>query len=336
MNRPATRIVLTVLLVVTAAALATAEATSIENVARELGAVFQWDPYRRIGFLWRGSEVVSVKPNVGVAVLNMKEIVSIEEIRHSHGRLLVPDSTVETLSNMLSVPEEPARKISAVFIDPGHGGKDPGAIGLAGTTRLAEKDVVLQVGRRLHALLSRTYPDREVIMSRSDDTYVTLEGRTEMANAVALEENESILFVSIHANASFNRKARGYEVWYLPPEYRRTLLDVETVGRENRDILPILNTIKEEEITVESVLLARSILKGLDRSVGRETENRGLKEESWFVVRNARMPSVLVEVGFVTHSAEVALLQDDDYLQRVARGIYNGIVAFIREYELRE
>lgn len=309
------------------------ESRDIQDLVSEIGATFEWDPYRRIGYLWHGSDVVAVRPSYGFAVLNMTDVVPIDEISYTGGRLLVPEETIRKLRSMLRVSEDPPRSVAAVFIDPGHGGKDPGAIGSDGEIRVKEKDVVLEVGRVLYELLRRTYPSKQILLSRSDDTYVTLEGRTEMANAVDLEDNESILFVSVHANASFNRKARGYEVWYLPPEYRRTLLDVDTVGVENRDILPILNTIKEEEITVESVLLARRVLAGLDASVGGDTENRGLKEESWFVVRNARMPSVLIEVGFLTHEEEVKLLRDDAYLQRLARGIYNGVVTFIREYE---
>lgn len=308
---------------------------SIEDVVADLGATFEWDPFRRVGFIWRGSNVVSIRPGYDYAVYNMTEVVPLAETRYAAGSISVTPETAGKLRAMLAGPEGSGRRVKAIFIDPGHGGKDPGAIGSKGEVRVQEKDVVLAVGTALNELLTRTYPGKEILLSRNDDTYVTLEGRTAMANAVDLEDTESILFISIHANASFNRRARGYEVWYLPPDYRRTILDVGTVGSENRDILPILNTLKEEEITIDSVLLARSILGGLDASVGTRTENRGLKEESWFVVRNARMPSVLVEVGFLTHEEELELLRDDDYLQRLARGIYNGVVNFIRDFERR-
>lgn len=308
---------------------------SIEEVVENLGATFEWDPFRRVGFIWRGTNVVSIRPGFDFAVYNMTEVIPLAVSRSAAGSIAVPPETAEKLRAMLSGPEGFGRQVKAIFIDPGHGGKDPGAIGAKGDLRVQEKDVVLAVGTSLYELLVRTYPGKEIILSRDDDTYVTLERRTEMANAVDLEDNESILFISIHANASFNRRARGYEVWYLPPEYRRTILDASTVGSENRDILPILNTLKEEEITIDSVLLAQSILGGLDASVGSQTENRGLKEESWFVVRNARMPSVLVEVGFLTHEDEIELLRDDTYLQRLARGIYNGVVNFIRDFEQR-
>lgn len=314
---------------------ASADSVPIEQLVEEIDATLEWDPFRRLGSIWRGNDVVSLRPDHPFVVYNMTEVVPLDALTYSKGRLSVPQSSYEKIRSMLTAGEESFRRVKAIFVDPGHGGRDPGAIGASGDVRVQEKDVVLEVGRQLHALLQRTYPQKEVLLSRDDDTYVTLEGRTEMANAIDPGEDESVLFISIHANASFNRRARGYEVWYLPPEFRRTILDVNNVGTENRDILPILNTLKEEEITIDSVLLARSILGGLDASVGSFTNNRGLKEESWFVVRNARMPSVLVEVGFLTHEDELILLQDDAYLQRLARGIYNGVVNFIRDFERR-
>ena len=89
----------------------------------------------------------------------------------------------------------------------------------------------------------------------------------------------------------------------------------------------------EEEFTTESILIAKFILDGMEEQIGDKSENRGLKAESWFVVRNARMPSVLIELGFVTNDTEVRLLSDKGYLQKCAAGIYNGLVNFISYFE---
>jgi N-acetylmuramoyl-L-alanine amidase len=89
----------------------------------------------------------------------------------------------------------------------------------------------------------------------------------------------------------------------------------------------------EEEISVESVVLAREILRGIDAKVGTVSPNRGLKEEAWAVVRNSRMPAVLVETGYVTNSGEAAHLADPAYLQDLAEGLYNGIMAFVARFE---
>lgn len=151
-----------------------------------------------------------------------------------------------------------------------------------------------------------------------------------MANSVKLGAHEAILYLSIHANSAFNKSSDGFEVWYLTPDYRRTVIDKTD---ESKEILPILNSMMEEEFTTESILIAKSIGDGLDLQIGKQSPNRGIKEEEWFVVRNARMPSVLVELGFVSNPTEAKLLADSDYLQKCAAGIYNGLSGFILQFE---
>jgi N-acetylmuramoyl-L-alanine amidase len=155
----------------------------------------------------------------------------------------------------------------------------------------------------------------------------------EMANSMKLAPHEAIIYISVHANASLNSKAKGFEVWYLPSDYRRTLIDQESIGTESEDVIPILNTMLEEEYTTESILLAQRILKGMDEKLGEYTENRGLKEEIWFVVRKAKMPSVLIELGFVTNREEALLLSRKEYLRKLSHAIYNGTSGFIDDFE---
>ena len=89
----------------------------------------------------------------------------------------------------------------------------------------------------------------------------------------------------------------------------------------------------EEEYTTESILMAKFIEDGLNAQVGSLSPQRGIKEEEWFVVRNAKMPSVLVETGFLSNAEEAALLSDDNYLKKLSLGIYNGLGAFITHFE---
>jgi N-acetylmuramoyl-L-alanine amidase len=152
-----------------------------------------------------------------------------------------------------------------------------------------------------------------------------------MANSVKLGEHEAIIYISIHANSAFNPTSSGFEVWYLTPDYRRTVID--KTDKDSAEILPILNSMMEEEFTTESVLIAKTLMDNLAGQIGKQSQNRGIKEESWFVVRNARMPSVLVELGFVSNPDEVRLLANDDYLQKCATGIYNGLSTFISHFE---
>jgi N-acetylmuramoyl-L-alanine amidase len=154
----------------------------------------------------------------------------------------------------------------------------------------------------------------------------------EVANSVPLKDNEAILFISIHANASFNKKARGYEVWYLSPEYRRTVIDEDRYS-DSTEVLPILNAMMEEEFTTESIMIARSIMARLERAIGPYAPSRGIKAEEWFVVRNARMPSVLVELGFVTNPEDALLLADPSHLRKLSDALYSGTVDFVTAFE---
>ena len=226
-------------------------------------------------------------------------------------------------------------RVGAILIDPGHGGKDPGTIGSyvedGKTIPVYEKNIALTVSRSLYDMLQETYPDKKILLTRSDDTYPSLEERVEMANKVRLKKNEAILYISIHANASpFNTKPYGFEVWYLPPDYRRDLIDKNTASKE---IVHILNSMLEEEFSTESILIAKNISDGLEAQIGKESKNRGLKEKEWFVVRNTKMPSVLIELGFVTNPEEAKRLNTPSYLQKCAQGIYNGLTAFITRFE---
>ena len=226
-------------------------------------------------------------------------------------------------------------RVGAVLIDPGHGGKDPGTIGSyvenGKTIPVYEKNIALTVSLTLYNMLRKTYPDKKILLTRSGDTYPSLEERVEMANKVPLKKNEAILYISIHANASpFNKKPYGFEVWYLPTDYRRNVIDKNAASKE---IIHILNSMLEEEFSTESILIAKNISDGLEDQIGKESKNRGLKEKEWFVVRNAKMPSVLIELGFVSNPEEAKRLNTPSYLQKCAQGIYNGLTAFITRFE---
>ncbi|GAB4222022.1 MAG: N-acetylmuramoyl-L-alanine amidase [Spirochaetales bacterium] len=293
----------------------------------------QWNPYLKIGVFRMGYSVVSFRVDDPWVVVNYAKKVRIDPIVEKDGSLQLTRKAEDVILTSLVGTREGGPRVAAIFIDPGHGGKDPGTIGrhtIGGETlELKEKDIVLKTSLLLADLLKKKFPDKQVILSRSDDRYLSLEERTEMANSIAVNPEDAVIYVSIHVNASLNPYARGFEVWYLPPQYRRNLIDGDRVETENQEIVPILNSMLEEEYTIESILLAKHILDSLQESVGSVSENRGLKEETWFVVRKAKMPSVLVEVGFITNEEEAKLLNQTPYLQKIAQAIYNGIVRFI-------
>ncbi len=325
-----------------------AESNSVDNmvslttIISETSADLSWSSYRSMGELSLNGKSILFKPGIPFLLLNYTEKSENFKIeRGTNGDVFFSKDAASLISSFftLSASEKSSLRIKAIIIDPGHGGRDSGAIGQylsdGEKVKLMEKDIVLSVGLEVASLLRSSYHDKSIILTRSTDDFITLEQRTVIANGIDLEENESIIFVSIHANASLNSKANGFEVWYLPPDYRRELLDDSVIESEPEDVIPILNTMLEEEITVESILLAQSIQKGLKGIVGDKIADRGLKEESWFVVRNTKMPAVLVELGFITNQEEAEILDDPAYLKKISEGIYNGVSGFINHFEVQ-
>jgi N-acetylmuramoyl-L-alanine amidase len=321
---------------------------SVEETLSRLGAAgspagLRWDPFFSNGVFTLANHYAAFETAApggeALVLLDSRDILSLPAPYLEDGVLRFPASFVQALEQALRrrVEDDQSRmRIAAIIIDPGHGGKDPGALGEhqidGGTLKLVEKEITLRSARILYALLTAAYPDKRVLLTREGDTYPSLEDRVALANSVPLAENEAVVYISLHANASFNRNARGFEVWYLSPEYRRDLIDRDTFSG-NREIIPIWNDMLQDEFTTESVMIAQAINHRIAEAMGRSIPSRGIKAEEWFVVRNARMPSVLVELGFVTNAADAQILSSDASLRNLTEAIYNGIADYIGTFE---
>lgn len=313
-----------------------ADASSAQALGQALGANLSWDPLTGSGFFEKEGRYASFVEGQPLLVLDFRDILSVSAPYRENGKIMCSPEFSAAVGNHL-LPKKAAGDakyhVSAILIDPGHGGKDPGAIADLGGSRLYEKDITLEVSKTVSALLAERYPSRRVLVTREGDSYPSLEERVGVANSTALAPNEAVIYVSIHANASFNKNAKGFEVWYLNPEYRRTVVDATTVKEKGQDIAPIINAMLEEEFTTESIILARKVYDRLGRHIGGDTLGRGIRAEEWFVVRNAKMPSILIEIGFMTNPDEGPMLSDSGYLRRIGNAIYNGIVDFIEHFE---
>ncbi len=304
--------------------------------AKKNGMTLFWDPLSLNGILEKNGHQISFRAGDNFVLQDYSGIVSTEAPFVKNGVLYSSKKFISLAENFfLTSNDTNPYKIGAILIDPGHGGKDPGAMAthtIAGKkVTVREKDVNLSVGLKLYDYLKKSYPDKKILMTRNTDVFLSLAQRTEIANSVKLAPNEAILYVSVHVNASLDKKASGYEVWYLTPGYRRQVLKEDVSG--DKTVNSILNGMLEEEYTTESILIAKFITDGIQTQVGSLSESRGIKAEEWFVVRNANMPSVLIETGFLTNPAEAALLSDDKYLQKLSFGIYNGLQAFVTHFE---
>jgi len=217
-------------------------------------------------------------------------------------------------------------KLERVVIDPGHGGHDAGTHGPSGLT---EKDLVLDISQRLAALLQDRLGS-EVILTRNDDTYVSLEGRTKIAN-----DAKADLFLSIHANSSPVKSVTGVETYYLNFTTSRSALDL--AARENA---PSESSIFDLKDTLEKIALkdkideSREFASRLQTSLytltkaSASTKNRGIKKAPFVVLIGAQMPSVLAEIGFLTNARDEELMHKTEHRQKIAEALYKGIAAY--------
>lgn len=309
---------------------------NIVDASAKSGMTFYWDSLALSGILEKNGHQIAFKAGDNFILQDYKKIVLVEPPVSRDGNIYVSQDFMNKAEELFKTEtSENGFKIGAILIDPGHGGKDPGAFDTVKVNgkkiTLKEKDINLAVGKLLYQRLKAAYPEKKIQMTRSTDVFLSLAQRTEIANAIKLEKNEAILYVSIHVNASLDKKASGYEVWYLSPGYRRNVIDKNSV--DDKELYTVMNSMMEEEYTTESILIAKFIMDGLQAQVGSQTSSRGIKAEEWFVVRNSNMPAVLVELGFVTNQKEAELLAADSYKQKLSLGIFNGLAAFVTHFE---
>lgn len=227
--------------------------------------------------------------------------------------------------------------IDTIIIDAGHGGKDPGAVGIGG---IKEKDITLDVAKKLGALLEQNL-DVTVIYTRTTDTFVPLYKRAEIAN-----KSNGKLFISIHANSAKDaHRASGFETYLLRPGKWDDAIEV--VQRENAviqfeadkhhykdftDEQKILASMAQNEFIKESEFLASQIQLQLDKVLN--IKNRGVKQAGFYVLGQASdMPNVLIELGFISNKKDVKLLKKARSRQKMAEAIFRAVSTFKDKYE---
>lgn len=219
-----------------------------------------------------------------------------------------------------------------IVLDAGHGGRDPGAKSPRG---IREKDINLAVTLDLADRLRRE-TSLEVVLTRSDDTFVPLSDRTAMANG-----NAADMFVSIHANGAYRRSATGFEVYFLSlrsSDDRAARLAAMENGPEHAlpapeddegtgdDLNSILRDMIRTENLASSERLAVAMQARLDLAMN--LENRGVKQAPFFVLAGAQMPAVLIEVGFVTNQREAEMLTEPATRARIVDSLVDAILYY--------
>lgn len=236
-----------------------------------------------------------------------------------------------------SAPEDPGPRV--VIIDPGHGGRDPGNIGAGG---VREKDLTLQVSRRLAELL-RERGGYEVHLTRSADTLIALDDRPHMANRWKANR-PAALFISIHANSVSSPRAAGFETFFLSEartEDERRVAEMENSAIEYEDEVKevaalddlgwIFNTLRNDFYIRASNDLAETIQKHF--ASFHPGPNRGVKQAGFRVLVGAFMPAVLVELAFLSNPTEAKLLSDAAFQRKIVQGLAAAIDDFFTSHE---
>ena len=238
---------------------------------------------------------------------------------------VIPPSTVPHLI------EQPG--IRTIVIDPGHGGKEVGAIGPNG---LMEKDATLTVARKLASALTNRLGAR-VILTRDDDSVVSLDQRTAIAN-----QYKADLFLSVHMNAAVVKGAHGSETYFLSleasDELARKAAEVENAAAKSAapagtDLKFILWDLAQQEYINESSQLASDIQEEMNKATG--VQNRGVKQAPFKVLVGATMPAALVEVAFITNPEEESKLKNDDFQNTIVDALTRAVQRYKTEYETR-
>ena len=226
----------------------------------------------------------------------------------------------------LSLAQQLGLGVRKIVVDPGHGGKDPGAMAFG----LKEKDIVLAVSKKLAKELKTAYR-YEVVLTRTKDVYLPLEERTAVANT-----QKSDLFLSIHVNASADKASNGIETYFLnlatdANAMRVAALENATSTHSIGEMQDILASLMKNSKIDESSRLARfvqtNLISGLNKTY--KLRDLGVKQAPFYVLIGAEMPAILAEISFITNPEEAKLLQTDEYLDKIAKQIAAGVVAYI-------
>lgn len=304
----------------------------------------QYEPLLRTVYLSDNSKSVNLRVGDSLILVNDSIMYLNSPVDVYQGTIVVPRQFKEEVFDRLFKKTAAAHrrpgagkiKLTRVVIDAGHGGHDPGAIGRSG---LREKDVNLDIAKRLSSLLKEE--GVQTVLTRSTDKFVPLSGRVSIANRSGAD-----LFISVHSNAARSRSLSGFEVYYVAPsvsDAKRAALTARSAALNLKDAAfastsQDLRTIVWDMIyansRAESIALSHSLCKIMDSCI--DANILGVKNARFQVLKGIRMPGILIEVGFVSNLNEERLLRTAAYRQKLAEGIVEGLRDYSRDMALVE
>lgn len=325
---------------------------ALPSIVDNYNVNYQWDSIaRKLTLSGKGGNVI-VCVGSDIALVNGSVVKLNRPIQLQNGAIVFPESFVVTalkkvFSKDAAAVEMPTRikntlaRVSSkykVVIDPGHGGKDPGAVGLYG---IKEKDITLDIANKLKAYLEAE--GIRVVLTRQRDEFFSLWRRTNLAN-----NSDAAFFVSIHANSFRKSAVNGFEVFLLSDAVDDTARAVAAAENsvlnyekssfpdKNRstDLETILWDLEYSENRIESQELAEKVLTSVKSKLN--VNNRGIKGANFYVLKGIRMPGILVEVGFLSNRNEAKKLKSPDYRFTLVKAIADGIVEYNKVFSETE
>ena len=317
---------------------------SLSSLCDSAGVRMQYEPLLRAAYLSKDAKSINLRVGDTSILVNNNIMHLNSPIDFYQGTIVVSrqfkeqvfDKLFPSVAGVYPRPNAAKIKLSKVVIDPGHGGNDPGAIGKNG---LREKDVNLDIAKRLSSLLRAE--GVQTVFTRSNDRFIPLSGRVSIANKSGAD-----LFISIHSNAARSRSLSGFEVYYVAPSVsdsqraaltaRNAALNLKDAvfSGSNQDLRAIVWDMIYTNSRAESIELSHSICKIMDSCI---TANiLGVKNARFQVLKGIRIPGILVEVGFVSNLNEERLLKTGAYRQKLAQGILEGLRDYSQDMALVE
>ena len=271
------------------------------------------------------TETATEAPAAKIIVLhdNKKNRVSSDQQKN----LSSVDPPASTSGKTFSLAQQLGLRVKKIVLDPGHGGKDPGAMAY----NLKEKDIVLKGAQKLAPILEKKLGCK-VILTRKNDIFIPLEERTAIANT-----NDADLFISLHINSSPSTSAYGIETYFLnltanPEAMRVAAFENATSTHQMSDLQNILSDILKNSKINESSRLAQqvhtSIITGLEKNFS-NIKSLGVKQAPLYVLIGAEMPAILVEMSFISNPNDAQHLKSDRFLDSMANDISSGIQSYI-------
>ncbi len=311
---------------------------ALNDVCNRYNVTWQWDGVTQVVILeYKGSKAKALVGS-NLVMFGKERIQLSVPVKRVNSTIYVPEDFESKVLERFGIRPGPPGiavswsrlKVRTVVIDPGHGGRDPGAKGVSGSL---EKNVVLDISKRIKSILENV--GIKVIMTRHRDEYVTLEERTEMAS-----KTDADLFLSVHANANPVSSIQGMEVYVVKTRNKQDLEEEQRNKNEKifvkrmspRDpslVKGIITDMMYQSKVAQSALLAQAMAS--QASAYADTSNRGVRPCRFFVVRNTLIPAVLVEVGFLTNRSEEKKLKSSVYRQRMAEAIARSVVRYAND-----